>query len=472
MYFSKLPFIIFRDYPKFGYLTDNRNYGYDTYSRSRIKVGDRILSKSGSIFYSILTDEPQSISEISRKLHLIYSKVPLEEIQKDAVNFFMELSKDGFIRYSESNKDLSNSYYFSYDNITSSILDETTNEEDIKQYDINWFSKYRLSRIHLNISEPCNEHCTHCYFPDHIEKRTMSKDLFDTILDQCIYNRVLNITISGGEPLLNKNLTYFIKKCRDHNFSINILSNLTLLTESLVKEFASTPLLSVQTSLYSMDEEIHDSITNVKGSCIKTKHAIEMLRSHNIPMQINCPVMKQNKDSYIDVINWANTLNIDASSDYMLFGCFDGSSNNLKCRLDLEEITELLTKENKIRNLDLVSKKSSSITSVCPVCQSSLCISPAGDIYPCEGWQSLVLGNIKHDSLTKIWESSSTIQTLRNLRIQDFPECNNCKEKLFCSICLIRNVNESSHLSYKDINPYFCSIAKIKKNIYQRKSIL
>lgn len=112
MYFCKLPYIIYRDYPKFGYLTDNRNYGYDTNSRSRIKVGDRILSKSGSVFYSILTDEPQSISEISRKLQLIYSKVPLEEIQKDAVNFFMELSKDGFIEYSESNKKLSNSYFF------------------------------------------------------------------------------------------------------------------------------------------------------------------------------------------------------------------------------------------------------------------------------------------------------------------------------------------------------------------------
>ena len=84
--------------------------------------------------------------------------------------------------------------------------------------------------------------------------------------------------------------------------------------------FSKTPLLSVQTSLYSMDAAIHDSITKVKGSFVKTKHAIEVLREHNVPMQINCPIMKQNKDSYQSVLDWATSLNIEANSDYMIYG--------------------------------------------------------------------------------------------------------------------------------------------------------
>lgn len=151
-------------------------------------------------------------------------------------------------------------------------------------------------------------------------------------------------------PMLNPNLIYFIDKCRENNFSINILSNLTLLTDDMVSVFSKTPLLSVQTSLYSMDAAIHDSITTVKGSFVKTKHAIEVLREHNVPMQINCPIMKQNKDSYQSVLDWANALNIEANSDYMIFGCFDGLGGNLSCRLAPSEV-EVLSKRTRSRRM-------------------------------------------------------------------------------------------------------------------------
>ena len=158
----------------------------------------------------------------------------------------------------------------------------------------------------------------------------MSNDLFLKILEQCQRLNVLNITLSGGEPTLNDNLLFFIQEARKRNFSINVLSNLTSITDTLLHEFHKTPLLSVQTSLYSMDENVHDSITSVKGSHRKTIEVIEVLRKFNIPMQINVPIMKQNKDTFRGVLEWAKSLNIEASSDYLLFGCFDGSCKNLQ----------------------------------------------------------------------------------------------------------------------------------------------
>ena len=53
---------MYRAYPNFGYLTDNRNFGYDTASMSRLKVGDLLLSKTGSVFYSQLSDTPNASS--------------------------------------------------------------------------------------------------------------------------------------------------------------------------------------------------------------------------------------------------------------------------------------------------------------------------------------------------------------------------------------------------------------------------
>ena len=182
-------------------------------------------------------------------------------------------------------------------------------------------------------------------------------------------------------------------------------------------------------------------------------------------MQINCPVMKQNKDSYQGVLDWAKSHNIEASSDYMLFGCFDGSGKNLKCRLNISEVEQIINQEKQNLIYPNENHKRVSNSSICPVCSSSICVSHFGDVYPCEGWQSLILGNIMENTISQIWEKSPVVHKLRNLSIRDFPKCQSCADKDFCSICLLRNVNESPTLDYKDVNPYFCEIARIKKQI-------
>lgn len=473
MYFSKLPYILYRDYPDFGYLTDNRNFGYDTASRSCVKVGDRILSKSGSLFYSVLSEEAQNEHEVAKLLLTWFHGTSLDVLENDAKEFYLELAKDGFVHCGKSKDDFPRNH-FSYNNWEPLELGVDDSPWEGESLSVDWGTKHRLSRLHVDVSGLCNEHCVHCYIPDSYRIKTMPGSLFQEILRQGVACKVLNITISGGEPMLNPELLCFIRLCREENFSINLLSNLTLLTNEMLHEFEITPLLSIQTSLYSMDEKVHDSITKCSGSYIRTKRAIEILHEHNIPMQINCPIMKQNKDSYHAVLDWAKSLNIEASSDYMLFGSFDGSGRNLQCRLMTPEVESIILNEG-LNDSGLKKKKGFANkeedvfgSSICPVCISSLCVSHTGDVYPCEGWQSLVFGNIKQTPLSTIWEESEVVNHLRSLTYMDFPKCQSCEAKDMCSICLIRNVNESSNLDYMDMNPYFCEIARIKKQLAKR----
>lgn len=461
MYISKLPYIIYRDYPEYGFLSDNRNFGYDTAAKSCVKLGERIISKSGSIFYSVLSDQPQSLDEIANKLMAIFPDIPLCQICSDAEEFYKELSMDGFVHISNINHVLiDNSNYFSYSRIHSVILDK---EEKASLPNVLYgMPEYRLIRVHIDISSFCNEKCVHCYIPKDIKKHIMSRELFNNILDQCIENKVINVTISGGEPMMNPNILQFISRCRDNNMSVNLLSNLTLLSDRLLEEFKRNPLLSIQTSLYSMDAKTHDSITGIVGSFHKTKKAIEKLCEHNIPMQINCPIMRQNKDNYKDVLIWAHSLNIEASSDYMLFGSYDCSRSNLQNRLNIAEIEDII-KRSQPQDVDEAVGDKDEDSPICSVCSNSICISNIGEVYPCEGWQHLKVGNIKTTPLKEIWENSSTIKELRGLKIKDFPECVSCVNKAYCSICLIRNANESVDGNYREINPYFCKIAQIKK---------
>ena len=190
-------------------------------------------------------------------------------------------------------------------------------------------------------------------------------------------------------------------------------------------------------------------------------------------MQINCPIMKQNRHCYYEVLDFALSLNIEASSDYSLFGCYDKSGGNLECRISTCDVLEILDKdcqdENKLKEIlqSIESKKVNNTDPICSVCKSSLCISNNGDVYPCEGWQQMILGNVISSSLKYIWEDAPLTKHLRELKYQDFVECRICHNRKYCTTCLIMNANEKNG-DYMSINPYMCELAKIKKSVLEK----
>lgn len=460
---------MYRAYPNFGYLTDNRNFGYDTASMSRLKVGDLLLSKTGSVFYSQLSDTPKKMEDLIGSLCGLFVDIPYATIQADAVKFFTLLHSKGFVYLGEEIDftEIRNQY-FSYDKVQPYVLQASDKLETQKTYESTFGMDYRLTRLHVDISSRCNENCIHCYIPTCKKRSLMTEDMFDVILRQSKAMNVLNITISGGEPMLNPSLNSFLQKCKVNNLSVNLLTNLTLLTEDLLDIISDNPLISVQTSLYAMDEKIHDAITQQRGSFKKTISAIKRLREKNVPLQINCPIMKLNSKHYVDVLNFARLLNIEADSDYLLYGSYDFSKNNLSCRLDVDEIEHIVhEKLSKPIDFDNIKekveiKKVEAEDPICPVCKNSLCISNTGDVYPCEGWQSLIIGNLKEQSLSELWDNSVIINRLRNLKFKDLPKCNSCPDKKYCNTCLVMNANEDVNGSYMHVNTFQCEVARIR----------
>jgi radical SAM protein with 4Fe4S-binding SPASM domain len=273
--------------------------------------------------------------------------------------------------------------------------------------------------------------------------------------------------------MLHKNFCDFLRKCKEHDLSLNVLSNLTLLNDEILKEMKTNPLLGVQVSLYSMNPDIHDEITQKKGSFEKTKNAILKLIENDIPLQISCPIMKQNKNCYNEVIKWAEKHKIHVGDDYGIIARYNHTTQNLNCRLSLNEIKEVI--DDKVANdskyLEQIEKEAekkknmTSIDFVCSVCHSSICVADNGNVYPCAGWQDFIVGNLNETSLIDIWENSEKVQYLRNLRKQDFPKCIQCPDKEFCTMCMVRNANENPYGDLLAVNEHFCKIAKLNREI-------
>jgi radical SAM protein with 4Fe4S-binding SPASM domain len=289
---------------------------------------------------------------------------------------------------------------------------------------------------------------------------------------------VLNITLSGGEPMLHPNFCEFLKKCKEYDFSVNILSNLTLLNDEIINEMKSNRLSSVQVSLYSMNPEIHDAITQMSGSFKLTIDGILRLIENDIPLQISCPTMKQNKNSFLDVLNWVHEHKIRANTDYIMMAKYDGSNENLDNRLNLDEVSEVIEtiiKNNKryqdrMIQADFVEADKRDISNdiVCGVGISSICMVANGNVYPCAGWQSYVVGNAKETRLQEIWDHSNRVKYLRGLRKKDFPKCLTCPDRSFCAMCMVRNANEHPEGDPLSINKHFCKVAKLNREIVLR----
>lgn len=471
--------VIFRNYNSFGYITDNRNFGYDRKNNGKVCVGDKILSESGAVFFSVLDRKPQPIDGIIKKIARYFSGVDIETIKNDAIEFYCMLEHDGFVVSGETpRKCAEKDTGFSYKTLktgtknTNSLPAKALLEKSTQDFLEEHFNgKPQLTSLHIEITSRCNERCTHCYIPHEKKISDMGKQLFCDILKQCKDMRLLHLTLSGGEPMLHKNFCEFIRICRNYNFSVNILSNLTLLTNEILKEMKKNTLLGVQVSLYSMTPRIHDGITNVKGSFEKTKSAILKLIENDIPLQISCPIMRQNKNSYADVIEWAAKHNVHAISDFVIIARYDHTTQNLKARLSINEVKDVIrynatSDPEYFERLEVEAKNKASSTPsdfICSVCNSTICIAEDGSVYPCAGWQSYTVGNVNEAPLRYIWDNSLKIQYLRGLRRKDFSKCIHCDSKDYCTMCMVRNANESSYGDLLTVNEYFCEIAKFNR---------
>lgn len=478
MFFQKRSDVMFRNYGSFGYITDNRNFGYGKTNDDDQYIGDRVLSESGVVFFSVLEKEPKSIDTLELEIKAQFDDISVDLIRRDLNDFYATLESDGFIVSGKTALECkSKDFKFSYSTLETILpkCDSKNNNypnKHTQEFLDDYFNgEPQLTSVHIEITSKCNERCIHCYLPHEEKVKSIDSSLFYSILEQCKNMNVLHLTVSGGEPMLHKDFCNFLKKCNEYEFSINVLSNLTLLDKKTLEEMKRNPLLGVQVSLYSMNPSIHDEITKRKGSFEKTKSAILQLIENNIPLQISCPIMRQNKNCYRDVVQWARKHNVHASDDYVIIARHDHRIENLSCRLSPHDVKDIITNKitcdpDYLRRMKQEFSKKKEVTGddfVCSVCNSSICITESGDVYPCAGWQGYVISNIKKNNLHEIWLHSEKINYLRDLRKHNFPKCLKCKNKEFCSMCMVRNANESPTGNPLEINDYFCRLTDCAK---------
>ena len=462
---------------------DNCELGYIS---NQLTKYDRTYNESGAVFLSQISRQPKDIKTIVDNISSIYSEVDSNTIANDFMSFIEELSESQFVVMGESleeldQKDLAFSYSSNSPKTFTDYYPQKTKQKvqrDTEEFFLRHDQrKPRLASLQFELTSRCNERCIHCYIPNGKKNAgfDMSFERFKYILDQYAEMGGLQVTLSGGEALMNKDIAKILLYCREKDMQISLLTNLISLKKELIPILKDVNLSLIQVSLYSMNAEKHDFITTVKGSFEKTKTAIEKLHNADIPVQISCPIMKANKDGYDEVMKYAQRLRMKAQTDYIMMAQADLDTSNLANRISVEEtekvIRDIMENDVDYQTETLAQEPLSSISeeefaemSLCGAGLNDLCVTVNGDIYPCAGWQGFVVGNVFRESLKEIWEHSPKLEQIRMIKQKDFPKCLKCEARDFCNMCLVRNYNESGGDMFK-INEHFCKVAFLNKQI-------
>lgn len=466
MYYKIRNDVLFRQYNGYGYITDNSEFKYRLLNDNHRISGEKYVSESGAIMIAALEKIPRHIDDIMGDLSQIFVGVDSKTLKQDTIEFFQLLVEGGYLSFGETfdscqdQELIGTSEGQETGTSSATIITENCSQNSFGANDF-------LRSIHIDLTSACNERCIHCYIPHECDRETINPDLFARILREGREMNIINVTLSGGEPLLHRDFLSFLAKCRELDLSVNVLSNLTLLTDDIVSEMKKNPLLSVQTSLYSMDASIHDSITKLEGSFKKTKSGLLQLYSAGIPVQISCPVMKQNKDSFLEVIQWGHRHCIAVAVEPMIFAAYDHSGSNLANRLSLEELGEAVNKQlseeyaEMMREIAREKEQLTGDSPICSICRYKLCISASGDVFPCVGWQKNTIGNLNRQSLREIWETSEKIRNLRQIKREQFPLCVVCEDRGYCIVCMMCNSNENLDGDAFRVNDFRCKAASI-----------
>lgn len=470
MYFSLKTDCYFRRYDTIGHIV------------RPVVSTEEVVDEVGAIFIEQLKYEPQEIDIIVDNLKDVFCDVEFSELKNDALEFYQGLVADGFLNASETLQTFNN-VGFEYSTLNGKLAHKTFKtqlEESSSHFLGEYFKEHPfLETFHIELTSKCNERCVHCYIPHEKKDADIEYNLMIRALNQCKDLGVLTVIFSGGEPMLHPDFCKFLRYAKDLDFNVTILSNLTVLTDDILSALTYRHDSCVNVSLYSMDSKVHDAITTIKGSFEKTKRNILKLIDNNVPVQINCPIMKQNRDSFYEVVKWGQNHKCSVITDYLIMARCDRSTDNLDNRLTSEDIAFVVetliendivfqtnVKRGKVNKEALLAINPED--RVCGVGMTTLCMVANGSVYPCAGWQRYTCGNLNTESLKQIWEDSPQIKYLRNLRQKDFGKCLECEDFDFCMMCMSRNSNEDPDGNIFNIPKITCDAARIHRKVVER----
>jgi radical SAM protein with 4Fe4S-binding SPASM domain len=316
-----------------------------------------------------------------------------------------------------------------------------------------------LSDVLIEVTGFCNLRCAHCFnsemnTPLAISKQMTEEEILRLIAELDDMN-VRRIQLSGGEPLLRKDLWTIIEAIDEHRMFLDVIStNATAITQRNVERFAKR--FAHHGALYiSMDGLTPAAYESIRGQGVfpKFDRAIHLLDAAGCRIFINTMAVRTNLHEMDALYDWMAS---HPSVKGWRIGLPKVLGRYREFHQSLElEFSEVIGEFKRLLQRWLIDRPSFRLElsdffrtdsfetgledhqpddSPCKYSLGNMSIKPDGTAVFCaslETYEPAVLGNVVRDGVDRVWHGERHL-TFRQARVADLDACAKCRYTRLC----------------------------------------
>ena len=364
-------------------------------------------------------DEEIIVENTVRNVRKVYPSVPKKDIEED-----LEELLDVLFAVARGNNP-----------------DAEIEKLSIRAYRDNMTAPHRMDLMVSAMTDSCgkwqcNQKCVFCYAAGQQMGKTkeMTTEQWKQAIDRLDAARVPMVTFTGGEPTQRADIAELVGYAKRMVTRLN--TNGVNLTPELVQQLKVAGLDSVQVTLYSHDEAVHNALVGSNHHA-DTIQGIRNAVAAGLDISINTPLCKKNAD-YERTLAFIYSLGVRFVTVSGLICTGMAGINHKEYDLTSDELFEIIKTANEFCNahemeIDFTSpglinaEKLDELgmnVPMCGACLSNMAIAPDGTVVPCQSWlgADASLGNILTDPFKRIWNHPMCKQ-LRNMSKEQALSC-------------------------------------------------
>ena len=326
-------------------------------------------------------------------------------------------------------------------------------DEFSSAYDRNYLPAKPIDVI-CEISYICNLACPTCFrWTSKPDEHELNADEWRSVIAKVrTWLGTFNLTFTGGEPFLRKDLLDIVKFAAENGIITNVVSNGSLIDKTLARQIVASGLDGLALSLNSLKRHIHNETRGTNGSYDEVMTAINNMKEvrQGMRLSLSTTVVRENIGELVDMVEFVKStrlygIHFQPIMPATLLPTYDQDGNFKKIPLGTP-YKNLLKREEVIHDEEIdevfdrlvsMAEKGDPIISsvghlkemakylkyptnpellekVCQVGVRNVNIDPFGNVRLCSIMD--IVGNIAKDSPNEIWSSTNASKQREDIR--------------------------------------------------------
>jgi len=310
---------------------------------------------------------------------------------------------------------------------------------------------------HIYLTDRCQFSCPHCYRASKLIGDELTLDDWLRLLEEFKTEGCMDLTFSGGEPLLHPDWRKIIMEANKLKFSYEIMTNGFAMTEADAEFLTQNNCRELHISMHGWGET-HDKFVGAAGSFTHCKLLAEYAVKLGLKTVIKMSLMHSNFHDASLLAKWSRDIGTIFGPSYYIIPRFNSNENEfLEDRLTPKEIRQCEHDYSEWTGRPSFSNcHDENGPYFCNMGWNRFAIDAHGQIYPCSQVKEPV-GEVKTKSFREVWRYSERMNELRRRKNEKIDLCSNCEMEASCKFRCMGLFHLSTG-KYEEPSPLHCEI--------------